>query len=74
MKLLLAYSKVRVVSDMTFEERGERLVREIDSLRPVVEDVAKSLYETLNLGFKKSLQCRSSQGSWNQRASTWRQR
>ena len=38
---------------MTFEERGERLVREIDSLRPVVEDVAKSLYENPELGLQE---------------------
>ncbi|HHT85571.1 MAG: amidohydrolase [Bacillota bacterium] len=38
---------------MKFEERREKLVQEIDSLRPVVEDIAKSLYENPELGLQE---------------------
>ncbi len=40
-------------SNKDYEEKRKKLVQAIDSLRPVVEDIAKSLYENPELGLQE---------------------
>jgi len=51
--LLAKHFGIKGIADMRFEERREKLVQEIDALRPVVEDVARSLYENPELGLQE---------------------
>ncbi len=40
-------------SNKDYAEKRKKLVQAIDSLRPVVEDIAKSLYENPELGLQE---------------------